>query len=86
MTADRQPPLRSTNRPCSPATAALRISRHDSAGTHAAFVQVVREPLHALDLHAIERLTALLRRIGIADAPINTPFNAEPDMDMPGPA
>ncbi|WP_185641042.1 MULTISPECIES: hypothetical protein [unclassified Burkholderia] len=53
---------------------------------HAAFVQTVREPLDALDLHAIEQLTALLKHIGIADASKHTPFNAEPEMDMPEPA
>ncbi|WP_185641393.1 MULTISPECIES: hypothetical protein [unclassified Burkholderia] len=53
---------------------------------HAAFVQTVREPLDALDLHAIERLTALLKHIGIADASKHPPFNAKPDMDIPEPA
>ncbi|WP_193759887.1 hypothetical protein [Burkholderia sp. USMB20] len=53
---------------------------------HAAFVQAVREPLDAPDLHAVERRTALLKHIGIANASKHTPFNAEPDMDMPGPA
>ncbi|WP_321822240.1 MULTISPECIES: hypothetical protein [unclassified Burkholderia] len=53
---------------------------------HAAIVQAVREPLDALHLHAVERLTALLKHIGIADASKHKPFNAEPDMDIPEPA
>ncbi|WP_185643567.1 hypothetical protein [Burkholderia sp. Bp8990] len=53
---------------------------------HAAFVQAIREPLDAPDLHAVEQLTALLKHIGIADASKHTPFNAEPDMDIPEPA
>ncbi|MDN7907920.1 hypothetical protein QZM18_27940 [Burkholderia diffusa] len=62
--------------------AALPISWKDSACTHAAFVQAVRDLLDALDLHAIERPAESSKPVGIADAS----FNAEPDRDMAGPA
>ncbi|RQR23249.1 hybrid sensor histidine kinase/response regulator [Burkholderia sp. Bp9143] len=55
------------------------LGRHADASRHAAFVQAMRERLEALDLHAIERLAASLKRMGIADVS----FDAEPDMAGP---
>lgn len=49
----------------------------------AAFAQAGRAPLDALDLHAIERPAESPKRTGITDAPVDTPFNAVPNMARP---